>query len=73
MTEGYGGKYLARGGKQKLEGDPFIGNRTVIVEFASEHWNGITKRVQSVSEAPPGGSYGTLVVVEGVKIDLDLL
>ena len=34
VTEGYGGKYLARGGKQQtLEGKPLIGNRTVIVKF----------------------------------------
>ena len=34
VTEGYGGKYIARGGKQQiLGGKPFIRNRNVIVEF----------------------------------------
>ena len=70
VTEGFGGKYLARGGKQKtLEGEPFIGNRTVIVEFESYEraleWYHSNEYSQLV-KLRQAGSYGTLVVVEGV-------
>ena len=70
VTEGYGGKYLARGGKQiTLEGEPFIGNRTVIVEFENYEraleWYHSNEYSQLV-KLRQAGSYGTLVVVEGV-------
>ena len=70
VTEGYGGRYLARGGKQKtLEGEPFIGNRTVIVEFENYEraleWYHSNEYSQLV-KLRQAGSYGTLVVVEGV-------
>ena len=63
-------EYLARGGKQKtLEGEPFIGNRTVIVEFENYEraleWYHSNEYSQLV-KLRQAGSYGTLVVVEGV-------
>ncbi len=70
VTEGFGGKYLARGGKQKtLEGKPFIGNRTVIVEFENYdkalEWYYSNEYTQLV-KLRQAGSNGTLMVVEGV-------
>ena len=70
VTEGYGGKYIARGGKQQtMEGKPFIGNRTVIVEFEnyeqalewyySDEYSQLVKLRQA-------GSNGTLLVVGGI-------
>ena len=70
VTEGYGGKYIARGGKQQiLEGKPFIGNRNVIVEFEnyeqalewyySDEYSQLVKLRQA-------GSNGTLLVVGGI-------
>ena len=70
VTESYGGKYLARGGKQQtLEGKPFIGNRTVIVEFENYEqalkWYYSNEYSQLV-KLRQAGSNGTLLVVEGV-------
>ncbi|MBU99602.1 MAG: hypothetical protein CMM24_04490 [Rhodospirillaceae bacterium] len=70
VTESYGGKYLARGGKQQtLEGEPFIGNRTVIVEFENYEqalkWYYSNEYSQLV-KLRQAGSNGTLLVVEGV-------
>ena len=71
VTEGYGGKYLARGGKQKtLEGEPFIGNRTVIVEFenyqqakammGTSEWN----ELQEHRRAHSDNAAGTFMLLE---------
>ena len=70
VTEGYGGRYLARGGKQQtLEGKPFIGNRTVIVEFENYEqalkWYYSNEYSQLV-KLRQAGSNGTLLVVEGI-------
>ena len=70
VTESYGGKYLARGGKQQtLEGKPFIGNRTVIVEFENYEqalkWYYSNEYSQLV-KLRKAGSNGTLLVVEGI-------
>ena len=70
VTESYGGKYLARGGKQQtLEGEPFIGNRTVVVEFENYEqalkWYYSNEYSQLV-KLRQAGSNGTLLVVEGV-------
>ena len=70
VTESYGGKYLARGGKQRtLEGEPFVGNRTVIVEFENYEqalkWYYSNEYSQLV-KLRKAGSNGTLLVVEGI-------
>ena len=70
VTESFGGKYLARGGKQQtLEGKPFIGNRTVIVEFENYEqalkWYYSNEYSQLV-KLRQAGSNGTLLVVEGI-------
>ena len=70
VTESYGGKYRARGGKQQtLEGEPFIGNRTVIVEFKNYEqalkWYYSNEYSQLV-KLRQAGSNGTLLVVEGI-------
>ena len=70
VTESYGGKYLARGGKkQTLEGEPFIGNRIIIVEFENYEqalkWYYSNEYSQLV-KLRQAGSNGTLLVVEGV-------
>ena len=70
VTEGYGGQYLARGGKQEtLEGPPFSGNRTVIVQFESYEraieWYHSHEYTELV-KLRQAGSNGTLLVVEGV-------
>lgn len=70
VTEGYGGQYLARGGKQEtLEGLPLSGNRTVIVQFESYQraleWYRSNEYTELV-KLRQAGSNGTLLVVEGV-------
>ena len=70
VTESFGGQYLARGGKQEpLEGDGLLGNRTVIIRFASYkkaiEWYRSNEYTQLV-KLRQAGSNGSLIVVEGV-------
>ena len=70
VTESFGGQYLARGGKQEpLEGDGLLGNRTVIIRFASYkkaiEWYRSNEYTQLV-KLRQAGSNGSLMVVEGV-------
>ena len=70
VTEGFGGKYLVRGGKQEtLEGSSSMGNRTVIVQFESyskavDWYN--SNEYGELIKLRQAGSNGTLMVVEGV-------
>ncbi|MBH68835.1 MAG: hypothetical protein CMM58_10825 [Rhodospirillaceae bacterium] len=70
VTEGFGGTYLARGGKQEtLEGSSPMGNRTVIVQFESyskavDWYN--SHEYGELIKLRQAGSSGTLMVVEGV-------
>lgn len=71
VTEGFGGKYLARGGRQQgLEGPDPTYNRTVLVEFPSYeraiewyHSNAYAELIK----LRQAGSDGSLMIVEGVE------
>ena len=71
VTKGYGGEYLARGGKQQgLEGPKPTANRTVLIRFPSfekaVEWYHSNEYVE-LSKLRQAGSHGTLMVVEGVE------
>ena len=71
VTEGYGGQYLARGGKQEcLEGPNSLGERTVIIRFPSykravEWYN--SNEYGELIKLRKAGSKAAVMVVEGVE------
>lgn len=71
VTQGYGGEYLARGGRQLgLEGPAPAHNRTVIARFPSYEraveWYNCEAYTELV-KLRQAGSDGTLYIVEGVE------
>jgi len=71
VTKGYGGQYLARGGRQQgLEGPKPTTNRTVLIRFPSYEraitWYHSNEYVE-LTKLRQAGSDGTLMVVEGVE------
>jgi uncharacterized protein (DUF1330 family) len=70
VTQGHGGEYLARGGRQQgLEGGEPAGNRTVLIRFESYEraveWYHSNEYAELI-KLRQAGSNGTLMVVEGV-------
>ena len=71
VTEGFGGQYLARGGKQMcLEGPRTLGYRTVIIRFESyaravEWYN--SNEYAELIKLRQAGANATLTVIEGVE------
>ena len=71
VTEGFGGEYLARGGKQMgLEGLKPLGDRTVIIRFENYEraveWYHSNEYAELV-KLRQAGSNAALMVVEGVE------
>ena len=71
VTEGFGGEYLARGGKQMcLEGPRALGDRTVIIRFGSYQraveWYNSNEYGQLI-KLRKAGSNAALMVVEGIE------
>ena len=71
VTEGFGGQYLARGGKQMgLEGPGPLGDRTVIIRFGSYQravdWYNSNEYGQLI-KLRKAGSNAALMVVEGIE------
>ena len=71
VTEGFGGRYLARGGNQMgLEGPAPLGDRTVIIRFGSYQraveWYNSNEYGQLI-KLRKAGSNAALMVVEGIE------